>query len=161
MRYCQKHPKIETALGCSRCDAAICPNCMVSGSVGYLCPECAAVGRDPLFLIPLWRLGLTIFVGLIAGTLLGFILQQIGFMVILVGGVIGGFFGQLVLYTTGGKRGHRVEWLTGGSIVLGALISVFVTGNGEEYLASPMRGAMFLLAIIVTAGAALARVRRW
>jgi uncharacterized membrane protein len=138
MRYCQKHPKIETMLGCSRCDTSICPKCMVSGSVGYLCPTCAAVGKDPLFTIPLWRLGLTIVAGLLAG-----------------------LFGQLVLYTTGHKRGRRVEWLTGGSLLGGAVLSTLVNGQWERYLHNPISAAMFLLAIFVTCGAAIARVRHW
>ena len=161
MPYCQKHPKIETALSCSRCDTPICPKCMISGSVGYLCPTCAGVGKDPLFNIPLWRLALTLFVGLLAGTLLGFILQSIGYYIIFAGTIIGGLFGQLVLYLTGSKRGKRVEWLTGGSLVIGAILSTLPNARWEIYFHNPLSGALFLLAIILTAGAAIARVRRW
>jgi hypothetical protein len=161
MRYCQKHPKVETALSCSRCETPICPKCMISAPVGYLCPTCASVGKDPLFLIPLWRMGLAIFVGLVAGTLLGLLLQQIGFYIIFAGTIIGGLFGQLVLWTTGGKRGHRVEWIAGGSIVIGAGISLLVDGEFDRYIRNPTSGVIFLFAVVVTAGAAIARLRRW
>jgi hypothetical protein len=161
MRYCQKHPKVETALGCSRCDTSICPKCMISGSVGYLCPSCASVGKDPLFVIPLWRLALGIFVGLAAGTILGILLQQVGFYVFFIGAMIGGSFGQLVLYITGGKRGHRVEWLTGGTIIVGAVISTFLNGAFDRYLARPTDAVIFVVAVAITTGAAISRVRRW
>ncbi|MEV8095757.1 rhomboid family intramembrane serine protease [Kitasatospora sp. NPDC085879] len=37
---CYRHPERETGVGCSRCGRPICPDCMVSASVGFHCPEC-------------------------------------------------------------------------------------------------------------------------
>jgi membrane associated rhomboid family serine protease len=37
---CYRHPDRETAIRCARCDRPICPDCMVSASVGYQCPNC-------------------------------------------------------------------------------------------------------------------------
>ncbi|MCU7823651.1 rhomboid family intramembrane serine protease [Kitasatospora sp. DSM 101779] len=37
---CYRHPERETGVGCSRCGRPICPECMVSASVGFHCPEC-------------------------------------------------------------------------------------------------------------------------
>lgn len=45
MPTCYRHPGRETYLSCTRCERPICPDCMVSASVGHQCPECVAQGR--------------------------------------------------------------------------------------------------------------------
>lgn len=155
---CARHPKVETALSCGKCGTPICPDCSVVGPVGMRCRDCGSSQASPLYQVRPERFALAAVAGVAAGTLAGFVLQAIGFFILFVAPLIGGLLGEVILRATGRKRGAKMEFLAGASVVVGAALSVVLSGSYLRFL-DPVNAAFFLLAVGLTAAASVAKMR--
>ena len=160
---CARHPKIETALTCGRCGTPICPDCGVSGAVGMICPNCASNKDAHIYQIRPERFALAIVLGLIAGTIVGYMLQYLSGLFLLfmffLGPVIGGAVGEVILRATGRKRGRKLEILAGASVIVGAIISLVISYHWLFLIASPLNLILYVVAVGLTAAAAVTKIR--
>lgn len=121
---CARHPKTETALRCSRCEAPICPQCLIQGPVGARCPDCAKVVRSPIYTLSPASYARAGAASLIGGLLVGVVWItvllpfQFGFFSIILGAGLGFAFTRILDVATGGKRGPVVVAFAIAGIVL-------------------------------------------
>ncbi len=132
---CPRHPGVETALRCSRCETPICPSCLTHSPVGARCPDCARVVRAPMYVLSashIARAGLAATVGgVVMGLLWALILLPFtrGFFALLVGVALGYVFTRLLEFATGGKRGPGMVGFAIGGIVLAWVVLVLLAGS--------------------------------
>lgn len=121
---CYRHPKVETAVSCGKCDRPICTKCMISGPAGMRCPECASLRGSSLYKAHPARLALAILAGLATGILGAMIMSApfVGFFIFFVGPIYGTAVAEVVLRVTGRKRGRLIEAIGIGSILAGVLV---------------------------------------
>ena len=152
--YCARHPQVETALRCGRCDTLICPRCLVQTPVGARCPDCANVRRIPTVdLKPIFiarGLAAGIGAGFAVGAFWGYAMPDRGF---------GGFFlfflamglgwaiSESISLATNRKRGVVLQ----GFAVLGAVLAYLVHNavGGDALL--PQGDIWGYVAVIVAA----------
>ncbi|MEV0689210.1 rhomboid family intramembrane serine protease [Streptomyces sp. NPDC050388] len=99
---CYRHPDRETGVRCTRCARPICPECMVSASVGFQCPECVRGGGPGTGHAPAASMPRTIAGGTVAGDprLITKILLGINIAVFIAVHVWPSLLGHLVLIGT-------------------------------------------------------------
>ncbi|HEX5740578.1 MAG TPA: rhomboid family intramembrane serine protease [Pilimelia sp.] len=126
---CYRHPTRETWVRCTRCERAICPDCMHSAAVGQQCPDCVAEGRRTQ------RSGRTVFGGgptgqhgYVTKALLSLNITVMVLSALSAGGagLLGGGFGGLVGGTT-----PLTEW--GGLLARQDFPAVAGVYHGEYY----------------------------
>lgn len=132
---CARHAGVETALRCSRCEAPICPSCLIQSPVGARCPDCARVVRAPMYVLSgqnMLRAGLASAVGgVVMGLLWALILLPFtrGFFALIVGVALGYGFTRLLEFATGGKRGPGMVGFAIGGIVLAWVVLILFGGQ--------------------------------
>ena len=134
--YCAKHPTVETALRCGRCETLICPKCLVIGPVGTRCRDCAQIRRLPTYNVPTRFFVRAYAAGVIGGAVLGYLWALfffsrsggIGFFAILIGAGIGYGVSWAIDKATAGKRGPILQ----GAGVLGVVLAYFVRNVVDE-----------------------------
>src|SRR5262245_863607 len=116
---CARHPDVETALRCGRCDTPICPRCMVFTPGGTRCPDCAMLRRpimyelEPMHYVRAAAAAAVVAAGLAVAGLLLLPLTRIpfvGFMLALaMGAGAGSAMAAALTWATRGKRGLAMQ----------------------------------------------------
>jgi hypothetical protein len=132
-----------------------------------LCPSCGSNRSSHLYQVQPGRFALATALGLAAGTIVGLGLQQVGGSFILflffLASAVGGAVGELILRVTGRKRGPKVEFLAGLSIVGGAVLSVLIRHGNHLSLTFFMNWGYsflwFLVAVALMTAAAVGKIK--
>ncbi|MPZ50194.1 MAG: hypothetical protein GEU75_13010 [Dehalococcoidia bacterium] len=127
--YCARHPQVETALRCGRCDTLICPRCLVQTPVGSRCPDCANVRRIPTIDVkPLFiarGLGASLLAGIAVGAFWGYAEPDRGlggFFIFFIAMGMGWVISEAVSIATNRKRAQVLQ----GIAMLGAILAYVV-----------------------------------
>ena len=137
---CARHPEVETALRCSRCETPICPRCLVQTPVGARCKECARIAKNPIYTLTtgaaLKAAGASVVGGVVMGLIWGLILLPFtfGLLSIFVGAGLGWVFTRLLEVVTRRKRGpYVVGFAVGGIAIAWAMQLLFVPARVALY----------------------------
>ncbi len=157
---CLRHPNVETELTCGRCEAPICPRCVVFTDVGARCPTCAPTRKLPQFEIgPLYLLrgaAAALATGAGLGAVWGILLPgRIGFFGLLLAALLGYLIAEAVGVATNRKSGTPLQIVAAGGVIAAYLTHNVVTGN--ELL--PPDDLFGYIAVIVAGAVAISRLR--
>jgi hypothetical protein len=125
---CYRHPERGTSLRCYNCSNPICINCANKTSVGYLCPDCFRELEDKFFNAKPTDYIIAALVSLPLSLLAGYLIWRLGggfffiFIMIFVGGAVGGLIGKLTKRAIGNRRGRYLPHLVVAMMVLGVVL---------------------------------------
>lgn len=157
---CARHPNVETELTCGRCEAPICPRCVVFTDVGARCPTCAPARKLPQFEIgPLYLLrggGAALVAGAGLGAVWGVLLPgRIGFFGLLLAALLGYLIAEAVGAATNRKSGTPLQAVAAGGVIASYLMHNLVAGN--ELL--PVDDLFGYIAVVIAGAVAINRLR--
>lgn len=153
--YCQRHPDVETALRCGRCEALICPRCLVFTPAGARCPDCARLRRPPMYELGAREYALTLAVGVgiafvlgVGGALLLPVGMRGGFffltLAVFGGTVLGGGVAEAFQRATRYKRGPVMQGAAVATLVVADLIRLVLSG-GVQLIAADLAVTLLLV----------------
>ena len=137
--YCARHPDTPTRLLCGKCEAPVCPRCMVHSPVGVRCPQCANVRRLPTFEVTTPYMARAVAAAVAAGAVGGILVAILGppllyrlpFLdtIAIVG--LGFVVGEIVSLSVNRKRGNTLRLIAAGGTVLAYVV---IASLGLPYL---------------------------
>lgn len=160
--YCQRHPSVESVLRCGRCEAFICPRCLVFTPAGTRCPDCAQLRRPPMYELRLTdylraagvALGLGLALGVIGAFLLPVGVRGFLFLTLAVfgGSALGGLVAEVLQRATRYKRGPAMQASAAATLVLADATRLFLAGGFELVLIDVAAAVLVVIAIVVAWG---------
>lgn len=136
--YCANHPDRETMLRCNRCSKPICPECAVQTPVGYRCRECVRGQQDKFYTASTsnqalaygaaFACGIVLAVGaVLLGRLLGGFFGWI--VAFLAGPAVGGALAEVIWQAAGRKRSRNFDAIATALVLVPAIPGVLLSGN--------------------------------
>jgi MFS family permease len=120
---CYRHPTVETALRCNKCDRYICAQCAVRTPVGYRCKSCINEQQEVFFTATTRDYVIAAVTSAVLGGVLGFVLGQILFVAVILAAPAGGLISEVVSRLTGKRRGRYTGYAVVGGIIVGTVIA--------------------------------------
>lgn len=145
---CYRHPDRGTSLRCYNCHKPICASCTNKTSVGYICPDCKRELEDKFFNASAADYIIATLVSLPLSLIAGYLVWRLGggfffiFIMIFVGGAVGGLIGRLTKKAIRGRRGRYLPHLVVVMMILGVIVP------GLPLLLSVAAGGVPLFAFI-------------
>ncbi|MQA00691.1 MAG: hypothetical protein GEU80_15430 [Dehalococcoidia bacterium] len=166
LTYCERHPGVETALTCGRCEAYICPRCMVHTPGGIRCPDCARLRRPVMYELEtkhyLLALAVALGVALPLGVAAAIVLPvlRFGFFGLILGFLAGTGAGALmaeaISRVTRYKRGLALQLIGSAGLLLAAGLYLVASGLRPESIPRDIAG---LAAVVGSIMAVWGRLR--
>lgn len=160
---CYRHPHIETALRCTKCDRYICPKCANRTPVGYICPECLRSQESRYFTGGLGDYGIAAIIAfplsLIAAFIFTLVIARIGFfswiIAFIAAPIAGGFIAEAVRW---GVQKRRSRYLA--RVVAGCFIAALAPFLILNLIAGNLFGLIVPgILLVVGTGTIMARLR--
>ena len=130
--YCPRHSDTATNLRCSRCNALVCPACMVHSPVGVRCPDCVQATKFPVYTVSVAlmarAIAASVLMGAAGGLMLSFVLGGVLFGILYLAAMAG--FGYVlaegVSVAADRKRGRALQFVAAGGALVALAITVYV-----------------------------------
>lgn len=164
--FCANHPETETYLRCNKCGKPICLKCAELTEVGYRCKECIREQQNVFYnalTADNWiAFAVAAGITLVAWPIVAFLLRITGFfgwiIAALVGSGAGAALAQIIRNSVGRRRGRYIRHFTLAGIVVGLVLSGFITMTFAGFAPFfSLQGLLFL----VLAMAAAYQTLRW
>lgn len=121
MVFCAYHPNREAPLRCNRCGKPICTSCAVHTPTGYRCPDCVRELSRRFDNARWYDYLLALSVGGVLSFLGSLLASVLGFWLIFLAPVYGGFIAEAIRFAVRRRRSRTLFWVAAASVVLGAL----------------------------------------
>ena len=159
--YCERHPDTETELRCGRCEALICPRCLVHTPGGVRCPDCAQLRRPPMYELSAGhylRAALVSVPLAVAFGLAGAILLRPGpaagffaLIIALIGGsAAGSAAAAAIARVTGGKRGMAMQLFAVATFGFAGALRLLLT-DSLDVATRDVPGTLALIVAVIVA----------
>jgi hypothetical protein len=130
LAFCYRHPQVETALRCNRCNKPICPKCARRTPVGFRCPDCIREQENKYYsggnVDYLIAAVIAFPLSLIAAGLFTFLLSRLWFfwsimVSFFVAPAVAGFIAEAVRWGVGRRRSRYLGRIVAACLILATL----------------------------------------